>query len=51
MALATISHNNLISWLLKKVISNIAISANRELTMLDEKEIQIHYLKSQLANT
>ncbi|RPA88681.1 hypothetical protein L873DRAFT_900845 [Choiromyces venosus 120613-1] len=39
------------AWGLKRVVSNIAVSASRALTVIDEKECQIQNLKKQLADT
>jgi len=49
VTLALLSRNNLTDWGQKKIISNLAISANRGLTEVEEKERQIRNIKQQLA--
>ncbi|KAG0643567.1 hypothetical protein HOY80DRAFT_1032931 [Tuber brumale] len=51
LVLATLPTNDQTAWGLKKVVSNITISAQRALTELEEKDHQIHNLKKQLADT
>ncbi|RPA99874.1 hypothetical protein L873DRAFT_1903700 [Choiromyces venosus 120613-1] len=51
ITLSTLSNNDLMAWGLKRVVSNIAVSASRALTVIDEKEHQIQNLKKQLADT
>src|SRR5205807_5315024 len=48
IVLESLRGNDLKEWGLKKVISNMAISANRALTELDKKERQIENLRKQL---
>ncbi|KAG0640428.1 hypothetical protein HOY80DRAFT_1041851 [Tuber brumale] len=50
IAFASLPRNDSTEWGLKKVISNIAITANRALTEVDEKDRQIQNLKNQLAS-
>jgi len=49
VALASLRRNDSTEWGLKKIISNLAVSANRGLTEVEEKQRQIRNLKQQLA--
>jgi len=49
VALASLPRNDSTEWELKKIISNLAVSAKRGLTEVEEKERQIRNLKQQLA--
>jgi len=49
VALASLSRNDSTEWELKKIIRNLAVSANRGLTEVEKKERQIRNLKQQLA--
>jgi len=49
VALASLPRNDSTEWGLKKIISNLAVSSNRGLTEVEEKERQNRNLKQHLA--
>jgi len=49
MVFATLPGNDPVAWGLKRIVSNLAISANRALTTIDDKDRQIQNMRKQLA--